>query len=49
MQDRFFAFHDQGMTSIMPALKAQNGGDRFGEQINNLALTFITPKGSDHQ
>ena len=43
MQDRFFTFHDKGMAGIMPSLKAHNGGDGLGKQVNNFAFTLISP------
>jgi hypothetical protein len=36
------------MTGVMPSLKTHYRLGAVGEQINNLALTFIAPLGAQH-
>ncbi len=46
MKNGFFTANNQGVTSIVPPLKA---GDRIGlirQQIDDLAFAFITPLGA---
>ena len=43
MQYGFFAVDNQGVTGIMAALKSRNDGHLIGQQINDLALSFVTP------
>ena len=48
MQNRFLTVDDQGVASVMTALKAHHGRGTVGQEINNLALAFVTPLGADH-
>jgi hypothetical protein len=44
---RFFTVDHQRMTGIVPALEADDRGGPVGQQIDDLAFSFITPLGAD--
>ena len=46
MQYRFLTLNDQRMSGVMPALEAHYCSGLIGQQIDNLALAFITPLGA---
>jgi hypothetical protein len=48
MQNCFLTFNNQRMASIVTTLKAHYCCGLIGEQINNFALTFITPLGAQY-
>ena len=43
MQHRFLAVDDQGVARIVPALKPNDRRRPIGQQIDDLALSFVTP------
>lgn len=47
MQYRFLTFNDQRMSGVMPALEAHYCAGLIGQQIDDLALAFITPLTAD--
>ncbi len=47
VQDCLFSIDYQGMPGIVAALEPYHGGHSFGQQINDLALAFVTPLGTD--
>jgi hypothetical protein len=47
-QHLFASRHHEGMSCVMPALKAHNALGRLGQPVNDLALAFVTPLGADH-
>ena len=46
MQYRFLTINDQRMSGVMPALEAHYYASLIGQQIDDLALAFITPLGA---
>jgi len=48
MKGGFLAFYNQSMAGIMAALKAYHSRNLIGQQVNNLAFSFITPLGAQH-
>jgi hypothetical protein len=46
-QDCLAPIDDERMARVVSALKTNDAGDTIGEQINDLALTFISPLGTD--
>ena len=48
MQDRLLPADDQGMSRIVPALKAHYRTDAIGQEIHQLALALVTPLGADY-
>jgi hypothetical protein len=46
MENNLFLAYDEGMACIVAALKPDDKVGLFGEQINYLALTLITPLGA---
>ena len=48
VQYRGLAVDDQGMAGIVATLKAHHGLGAVGQQIDDLALAFITPLGTDY-
>ena len=47
VQHRFPAVNDQRMTGVVATLETHHGGRPVGQQIDHLALAFITPLGPD--
>ena len=47
VQYRLLAIDNQCMPGIVTALKAHHAGHLFGQQIDDLALAFVTPLGAD--
>jgi hypothetical protein len=48
MQYGFLTADHQCVTGVMAALKTHYGIGLIGEQIDNLALAFVTPLGTQH-
>lgn len=48
MQDGLLAIDDECMAGVMAALEADDRTDFFGKQIDDLALAFIAPLGTEH-
>jgi hypothetical protein len=47
MQGGFYAIDDQRMASVMTALKAHHALGTLSEPVDQFALAFVTPLGSD--
>jgi hypothetical protein len=48
MQYGLLAADDQGMPGVVPALISHDGLGMVGQPIDDLALAFVTPLGTDH-
>ena len=48
MQSGFDAIDDQGVTSVVAALKTHHALCAFSQPVDKLALAFVTPLGADH-
>ncbi len=48
VQRGLLSFDDQRMTRIVTTLEADHRRHLFSEQINDLALTLVTPLGAQH-
>ena len=48
MKHGLLTVDNQGVPRIVPPLETRDGGDMLREQINDLALPFVPPLGSDH-
>jgi hypothetical protein len=48
VKDELLPVHYKGMTRVVPPLEANDIVCLFGQQIDNLSLTFISPLGSNH-
>ncbi len=48
MQHRLLAVDDQGVAGIVAALETHHRRRPVGQQVDDLALTFVTPLGADH-
>jgi hypothetical protein len=46
MQYRFLTLNDQRVAGVMPALKTHYRAGLISQQIDDLALAFITPLGA---
>ena len=46
-EDRLFPADDQRMTGVVPALKTRYGTRLLSEQVDDFALAFVTPLGTD--
>ena len=47
-QNRFCAVDHEGVTGIVTAVEANDAVDALGEPVDNLALAFVTPLGTDY-
>ncbi|MBB5883490.1 hypothetical protein GGR71_000516 [Xanthomonas sp. F1] len=47
VQDGLLAVDDEGVAGIVAALETHDGADFLGEQIDDLALAFIAPLGTE--
>jgi hypothetical protein len=47
MQSGFHTVDDQGMASVVAALKTHHAGGGFGQPIDQLSFAFVTPLGAD--
>lgn len=48
MQDGLLAIDDERVAGVMAALESDDCTDFFGKQIDDLALAFIAPLGTEH-
>ena len=48
VQDGLLAVDDQGMAGVVAALEAHDRADFLGQQIDDLALAFIAPLGTEN-
>ena len=48
MQYCFLAADNQRVAGVVTALKTHDTRNLIGQQIDNLALTFVTPLGADN-
>jgi hypothetical protein len=48
VQDGLLAADDEGVAGVVAALEAHDGADVLREQVDDLALAFIAPLGTQH-
>ena len=48
VQDGLLAIDDQGVAGVVPALEAHDRTDLLGQQVDDLALAFIAPLGTEN-
>jgi hypothetical protein len=48
MKDRLLTFNNKCVASVVSALKARHHVSLISEQVDYLALAFITPLGTEH-
>lgn len=48
VEDGLLAVQHQGMTCVVATLETHDGAGGFGQQVDDLALAFITPLGAEH-
>lgn len=48
MEDGFFTVDDQRVARVMTTLIANHVFRTFGQQVNNLSFTFVTPLGAQY-
>jgi hypothetical protein len=48
MKNKLLTAHNHGVAGVIAPLKPDNNIGMFCQQINDLALAFITPLGADY-